>query len=276
LILISIIGTSGSLLCLLTICRRKSNLHSTVNPFFVNQSISIFIFSFLCCPLQAYISLAGFSNLLNTPMYSPVCKAVAFINLETLTVNVLTQVSIALHRFFVIVLSDNRLICFRSRYCTSVLMVLPWPMSAIVYVFPLFNLGGEYSYNPNLGRCGFLNIYATAYHEFLRSFFFFFSYTVLVVCYTTIVVKVRISRRRSAPIRSKKTGKMNREERITIRALLLCVIFTIFFLPSTIQGLVEKNSAMMYSSFGLAAAILLSFGMFNFIHLFSPCSAARN
>jgi 7 transmembrane receptor (rhodopsin family) len=257
---ISIIGTVGSILCLLTICCQKSNVRSTIDPLFINLAICTLIFSVFCCPFHAYSSLVGWPNFLITPTFFPLCQTIGFMYLETMAADRLMHAAIALQRFIVIVLSD-RCAWLKSKFCTMVLLVAPWLMAAVVYVFPFFHLGGEYDYNFDFGRCGYTRVHSMRYHQFLRSFFFFFSSAAIVVCYLGIVLKLAASHRKVIQNPSAvRSLKMKREIGVTKIAFILCVLFTVCFLPATIHAFVAKSSAELFSPLGSGLVILLMFG----------------
>ena len=264
------LGIVGAILCLTAIhsCR-KSLTRSTVDPFFINMSIYVLIFSLFFCPFAAYSTLlSGQANFLQTVQYKPLCQALGFVYIEIIMTDVYTYAAIALHRFFAIVLPKTRFALLRSPKCTISLVMAPWILSTLEAVWPLFHLGTEYGFFNYYSRCGTAKIYAYPYYQFLRTFVFFFCGAIVVLCYVAVFGKLLMSRSRIARHdnrngrqRSIVAGaKMKREVGVTKVVFGLTFIFLVCLLPNVGQSLAARSPAQTYSTLGDVLLMLLEFG----------------
>ena len=262
------LGTIGSILCLTAVhtCR-TSNIRSSVDPFFINMSVYVLIYSVLCCSFNAYTTLnTGKITFLQTEKYRPLCQALPFIYTVIVMTDVYTYAAIALHRFIAVVLPRHRFIWLRSTNCTICLVILPWILSILESVWPLLHLGAEYGFQGYFSRCSISKIYSYTYYKFFRTFVFYFSGVVVVVCYAAVFYSLWASRNRlevrqdhfRAGLRSR--ARMKREAAVTKVVFGLTFIFMVCILPNVVQSAVARSSTEIYSTLGDLLLMLLEFG----------------
>ncbi|OQV17924.1 hypothetical protein BV898_08053 [Hypsibius exemplaris] len=262
------LGTFGSVLCLYIVYLSRQQTPSlripqphTVDPFYCNMALLVLVFSLFSCSFNAYTAFVGGANFLTHPRNRWLCEAVAFMFMEGFSGVHLLHASIAVHRFLIIILSEAYP-WSKSKYCTAILLVTPWVMPGLAYMFPLMRLGGELGYSPSQRRCGFTRISSRGYYQFGRNFYMWFSVAVILVCYTTIIAKVARARRRIAAARqrSSQLRTLNSEVAVTYTAAKTYAVFALCFFPSNISGMVATNAADLSGLVGASLVHLIEFG----------------
>ncbi|OWA53524.1 hypothetical protein BV898_17950 [Hypsibius exemplaris] len=279
-IVLSVFGCTGAMLCLLAIftlnfCGRQ-NILTSVRPIFVSLCISSLIYSIICA-FQAYSCLVGLPNFLALPAYDPLCQIIAFGYYMIFFVDVLQHVTLALHRFFAIVVA-NRIVWVRTRACTAVLVAMPWVVMIIYMGLPFFHVGADFGYNFTLDRCYIIKVHSWAYAQFRKVFFITIAFVCIAICYSSIAVKVGVSRRRAigaVEVSTKRTDASsavnhhghsvepthkhpqdNRGAGVTKTVIALCLLFVITFLPWVIYPLVAKTDIALNTPPGLTVVTL--------------------
>ncbi|OWA55658.1 hypothetical protein BV898_20046, partial [Hypsibius exemplaris] len=190
-IVLTVFGCSGAVLCLLAIFtlnfRGRQNILTSVRPIFVSLCISSLIYSIVCA-FQAYSCLVGLPNFLALPAYDPLCQIIAFGYYMIFFVDVLQHVTLALHRFFAIVVA-NRFVWVRTRACTAVLVAMPWVVVIIYMGLPFFHVGVDFGYNFTLDRCYIIKVHSWAYAQFRKVFFIAIAFVCIAICYSSIAIK---------------------------------------------------------------------------------------
>ncbi|OWA50750.1 hypothetical protein BV898_15256 [Hypsibius exemplaris] len=263
-ILLIPVGVVGAVVCLTTILAvRKQNRGSSVDAFFISINVYVLILSGFFCPLAAYSTLAGHVNLLTTDRFQPLCRTLAFAYIVTIQTDAFTHAAVAVHRFFAVILQNTtyqRVQWFRSKQCTTILVLIPWLISLLIGVWPLFHLGAEFGYGLYYTRCGTVKILALSYYQFLRSFFFFFSCALIAICYMAIFCKLIVSRGTVHVRPTVGTAKMRREVALTKVAFGLTFVFLVLLLPSVVHALTAKTPAEVYTTLGDVFLMMLELG----------------
>ncbi|OQV20755.1 hypothetical protein BV898_05333 [Hypsibius exemplaris] len=216
-------------------------------------------------------------NFLADPADDPLCQIIAFVYYVISPVDQLQHATLAFHRFFAIVLA-NRFVWLRSRACTAILVAVPWLFLGIIGVLPFFHVGVVYGYNPTLDRCFITRVNSWAYIQFNKVFFIVFSLASIAFCYTSIAVKVGMTRRRAIgvvemssrrddsggiPGRMEPTNIKQQNKKgagVTKTVIALCLLFVISFLPWMIYPLVAKTDVALNTPQGLTVVTLYLFG----------------
>ncbi|OQV21869.1 hypothetical protein BV898_04083 [Hypsibius exemplaris] len=264
---VGIAGTIGSILLMILICRQRRELRSSIDQLYINIAVTTLVFSVVSCPLHAYTAIVGRSNFLATSRYAGLCQAAGFIYREIIAVDFLIHASIALHRFFIVVVTVNRFPWLRSRVCAGIFVITPWLVAAVVLVFPLFGLGVKYGYTHQFDRCAFTYTSSSSlvYFRFCMIFFTFVALTVNVACYSAILVKLILTRRRQMRIvprwqaRLVSRYQMERERTVTKTAFAMCLVFMVCALPPGIFSL-SASVRDLESPLFRALIILFSIG----------------
>nr|OQV12404.1 hypothetical protein BV898_13355 [Hypsibius exemplaris] len=294
-IVLSIVGFTGSILCVWAIFTRRAlrcpqarprmTTITSIQPIFVSLCMSSLIFSVVCA-FQAYSTLAGRRNFLAEPANDPLCQLIAFAYYMISPVDQLQHAALASHRFFAIVATSDRFARLRSRTCTAILVAVPWFLAALSGVLPFFHVGLDYGYNDELDRCFIVQVHTWRYVQFNKTFFIIFSLGSIVVCYTAIAVKVAVVHRRamevhvvqhsflqsmsSVPLQAAPPPLPSRTIRsrpghtrgagVTKTVVALCVLFLVSFLPWMIYPLAAKTDVALNTPPGLTVVTLFLLG----------------
>ncbi|OQV21870.1 hypothetical protein BV898_04084 [Hypsibius exemplaris] len=233
---VGVAGAVGSVLLAILLCRQRRKLRSSVDHLFVNVAVTTIIYSLICCPLHAYTAIVGPSNFMAKPRYAGLCHT-----------------TIALHRFLVVVITVDRFRWIKSPACKVIFVAAPWLVAAVVLMFPLFELGSHYGFVIEFARCALFSTTSLVYFQFCQTFFSITALAANVVCYSAIVVKLILARRRQMRVvrrwqlRRLSRGQVERERAVTKTAFAMCLFFIVCAMPIRILSLMGRRIASMPS-----------------------------
>ncbi|XP_055337971.1 uncharacterized protein LOC129588003 isoform X2 [Paramacrobiotus metropolitanus] len=267
-------GLLGSGVCAYTLRRnRQPSLSLSMDILFDGMSLLSFLLSAGVLPFHIYTTLTGPRNILATPAYQPLCKAIGFLLLVTTQAAVTYHAVIALHRLFIVVLAPRRPV-LKSRAVLVALAVAPWAEAVLFNLWPLAHIGAELGYNCMTDRCMLAATHSPGYHVFVRMATPALAFPLMLVSYAAICCRVFRVRARfirtatstvvpeggaAAPRRKKTLWRLKNawlEMKLTKVAFVACVTFSACYLPVTVRTLFIQRYEEMYSQLSNAMGIL--------------------
>ncbi|OQV25758.1 hypothetical protein BV898_00686 [Hypsibius exemplaris] len=264
---IVIVGFIGCILFLFVLYKDTKQRHS-VRACFLNLCLSSLFFCIFSGPFQILTYITQDRNFLADPANDFWCQFSAFTNVALIYVVVLCHAAIAVNRYCVIIFY-KRVRILKSKILLSILLVSPWFITIVIYIFPLFHLGASYGFGGN-------PVYKCSFQKREKAFLMASraittGSAVILICasYLAIWVKVTMNSRRPncvgidciPPAAPKTLRQINKEVRVAKSTFITCLVFIIFFLPSTVQAFVIKNPANLQLVPGLTLILMQQIGI---------------
>ncbi|XP_055344047.1 uncharacterized protein LOC129592107 [Paramacrobiotus metropolitanus] len=243
-VITGIIGCAGSLICLYILAIKRTTSYSSTDPLFISLSGTSLCISLLAAPWNAYSTIVGYPNFLASAQFIPLCRLIGFSTLLVTNASPLAHVSLALNRFVVVICKWNHLV--HTRRMIVLFVLIPWTLSLLFAIWPVFGIAGDYAYNPSNNRCNMAGIaYSIRYHIFIRTAAPIFNTAVLLICYLAVYAKVILTRRRiehhDPAGQTRRIRQRKLESHVTAVALYSCLTFVLTNFPIDLFSLVNKN-----------------------------------
>ncbi|OQV25756.1 hypothetical protein BV898_00684 [Hypsibius exemplaris] len=265
---IVIIGFIGCVTFLVVLHNDKKHRQS-VKACFLNLCLSSLFFCIFSGPFQILTYITQDRNFLADPANDFWCQFSAFTNVALVYVVVLCHAAIAVNRYCVIIFY-KRVRILKSKILLSILLVSPWFITIVIYIFPLFHLGTSYGFvgDPTY-KCTFLKrekAFLTASRAITTGV------AVVLICasYLAIWVKVTMNSQRrhrvvledvtSGALAAGTLRQIKKEVRVAKSTCVTCLVFIVCFLPSTIQAFAVRSPGDM-KQVGLILIMLQHAGM---------------
>ncbi|OQV21948.1 hypothetical protein BV898_04160 [Hypsibius exemplaris] len=282
---IGVVGFIGSLLCVWTIWRSRQHhptqhkSSSNSNILFLNMSLSSLLFCGIVCPFHAYAQITQLRSTLAQRADDSLCQFIAFAYFTTLTASSYAHVTIALNRFFAVILSGTAHGMFQSKRFTVFMMALSWMVAGATFAPPLFRSFKtvSYGFSEESMKCTFTSLGNSVYVIAYKVVYAWIPFLIMVLCYACIFLKLKLSKKRirhqNQPIESiqqsnggnprvavmkliRQRRSMRGEIRVTKIAFITCASFLACYVPNTLFGFAVKTRKELQSPLGIALVML--------------------
>ncbi|OQV17896.1 hypothetical protein BV898_08025 [Hypsibius exemplaris] len=290
------ISIPGTLTCLfsiyLTVAAQNSATtaaHRMTTDSFHILFISLTVASVFVCgvtlPVSSYNLVTGGKSWFELPQRSVLCLLDAFLQLTAMDTALFTHGFIAVNRLLAAFTYPQRHPT-GSKVLTVVFVVLSWLLPVILYAFPLFHVGGGFSYSHNTNRCTLVeHQHSLIYWHLTKVLHFFLPFALMTICYATILVRVMTSNRRvqqqdvrkmmpvvMLPISNSNSAhnhRIRKEIQVTKAVFLTCLTFILCYLPNTVSAILVELPQQIDAEPAMVTQMLVWFGCsFNpFIYL---------
>ena len=234
---LSVTGFALNLLTVVAIVR--SQLHrQTAIAFVLNFVIINLLVCAVCLPI---IMVTSFATTFVTSRMTG-CKIGGFIIYSTIGGELMALLLIAFNRYFLIVHFPLYPKIYNSNRNVVIMLIVSWIIYPIIFIFPLTETWGEFTYDIHRFACHPLNS-TDGLGNFIIWFVLVTMLPTLAYCYFAIIYKVISNRRRVNANRtnSKEISCNKNEMQLVLTVILILTTFAILYIPFLVLGLLDPH-----------------------------------